>query len=157
MTAENIQISYEEGIDSLPAKTEQHLTSTIRLLLDKIGCKERSLSLHFCSPATITSLNHTWRNSNQPTDLLSWLYASNEEEPGIPEEPWGELVYCLPVIERQAAGSGWELAVELLRLTVHGLVHLLGYDHESDAEEAEMLGIERKLLEQIGLAEVYPA
>lgn len=157
MTAEWIQITYEEGIEDLPASIEQRLTETITRLLGELDRCQRYLSLYFCSPDTIAELNHTWRNKNRPTDLLSWLYDTNDPGPAIPDEPWGELIYCLPVIKKQAMDSGWELEVELLRLTVHGLVHLMGYDHESEAEEAEMLGFEKKLLKLIGLAAVYPA
>lgn len=155
MNTDAIQITYEEGIENLPLQLENKLTDTIQILLKKIKEDNRSLSIHFCSPESMAELNNTYRNKPKPTDLLSWLYDENDLTPTIEGEPWGELVYCLPIIQNQAADSGWELQNELLRLTVHGLVHLMGYDHETDAEEAEMLGIEKNLLEQIGLAGVY--
>lgn len=157
MTDDQIQITYEEQISSLPRAIEQELKITILRLLKELGKVQCNLSLFFCSVETMIQLNGTYRNNDKATDLLSWLYSEDDTDAVVSEEPWGELVYCLTVIDKQAAASGWELKDELLRLTVHGLVHLLGYDHESDAEEAEMLGIEKKLLELIGLADVYPA
>lgn len=155
MKTNQIQISYDDSVDPLPAETENRIVENLTLLLKELDHPEQPLSLFFCSLDTMIQLNSTYRNKQKPTDLLSWLY--EEEEPGqtVADEPWGELVYCLEVIQKQAAASGWTLSDELLRLTVHGLVHLMGYDHESDDEEAEMLGIETGLLERIGLADVY--
>ncbi len=157
MKSDYIQITYEELVDHLPKNTEKQITNVLKQLLKEQKQPKRSLSLFFCSLDTMTQLNATYRNKHKPTDLLSWLYGDSDTRSTVAEEPWGELVYCLEVIKGQAASSGWALKDELLRLTVHGLVHLLGYDHESDEEEAEMLGIETKLLERIGLTDVYSA
>ena len=156
MRTYQIQITSEEEISQLPKETETKLLETISVLLKQVEQAHRTLSLYLCSSGTIAQLNHTYRQKNRPTDLLSWLYEEGDADPMMPEEPWGELVYCLPVIQDQAAESGWELQDELIRLTVHGLVHLMGYDHETEGEEAEMLGIEKQLLEQIGMEGVYP-
>lgn len=155
MTGNQILISSEDSSRPLPEKTEERLTEALLQLMDELNLSQQSLSLHFCSRETSRQLNQSYRNRNEPTDLLSWRY-DDAESPETEEEPWGELVYCLALIRQQAAASGWELEDELLRLTVHGLVHLLGYDHESAAEETEMLGIETELLEKIGLKGVYP-
>jgi probable rRNA maturation factor len=157
MTHNRIQIKYENEGDNLPESIEERIAAVLILLMAEMNQSERSLSLYFCSMETMSRLNGTYRKKDQPTDLLSWLYQEDETSPFIPEEPWGELVYCLEFIRDRLKTSGWELEDELLRLTVHGLVHLLGYDHESDTEEAEMLGMENKLLKRIGMVGVYPA
>ncbi len=155
MKNNHIQITFELPSDSLPPQTEKRMTDVLGLLMTKLGVSDRVLSLFFCSLETMIQLNGTYRNREKPTDLLSWLYQDGDAESITPEEPWGELVYCLEVIRKQAAASGWELEDELLRLTVHGLSHLLGYDHEDEADEATMLAFEKNLLEQIGMTGVY--
>ncbi len=155
MKNNHIQITFELPSDSLPPQTEKRMMDVLGLLMTELGVNDRVLSLFFCSLETMIQLNGTYRNREKPTDLLSWLYQDGDAESITPEEPWGELVYCLEVIREQAAASGWELEDELLRLTVHGLTHLLGYDHEDEADEATMLAFEKNLLEQIGLTGVY--
>ncbi len=88
--------------------------------------------------------------------MLSWSYENDglDEIPG--DVPWGELALCLEIIEKQAESSGWPLETELLRLLVHGIGHLNGYDHElSEADEEEMLRFEIELLSYIGFEGVY--
>ncbi|MBT3226438.1 MAG: rRNA maturation RNase YbeY [Deltaproteobacteria bacterium] len=155
MENEHIQITYELPSETLPLQTEKRIMDVLGLLMMKLGLNCRILSLFFCSVETMIQLNGTYRSQEKPTDLLSWLYQDVEAELITPDEPWGELVYCLELIRKQATESGWELEDELLRLTVHGLTHLLGYDHEDEADEAVMLAFEKDLLEQIGLTGVY--
>lgn len=155
MKNNHIQFTYESPSEALPKRTEKRLAEALHLLMADQDLSDRIVSLFFCSVETIVQLNGTYRNRGKPTDLLSWLYQDDEMQPNAAEETWGELVYCIEVICRQATASGWELEDELLRLTVHGLVHLLGYDHENDADEAVMLGFEKKLLQRIGLTGVY--
>lgn len=155
MKNNRIQATYEHLSDSLPLQIEKRVIDVLDLLMSNLGLNGRVLSLYFCSVETMIQLNGTYRNREKQTDLLSWIYQDGDAESITPEEPWGELVYCLEVIQKQAAASGWDLQDELLRLTVHGLTHLLGYDHEEEADEAVMLAFEKNLLQQIGLAGVY--
>jgi len=155
MKNNHIQITYENPSVPLPEHTEKKLLDVLDLLMTEQVLNDRILSLFFCSVETMVQLNGTYRKKEKPTDLLSWLYLDGDTQLNTPEETWGELVYCIDVIYKQATASGWALEDELLRLSVHGLVHLLGYDHENDSEETTMLGIEKKLLERIGLKDVY--
>jgi len=110
---------------------------------------DREVNLLVCSPATIQELNQSYRGKDKPTDILSFGYE-------LPEEPLGDLALCLEVAERQAGEFDLSLTEELLRLLAHGLVHLLGYDHQTEAEEAQMLAKEIELLKTISLSHLYP-
>ncbi len=151
---QQVQISYEDHVDQLPQETEELIKETFQKLLNDTGNEKKVVSLYFCSLSTIQSLNLSYRNINRPTDILSWSY---QEEDAIAEsEPWGELAVCLDVCQRQADASGWSLDTELLRLLVHGLGHLMGFDHEqSDEDEARMLELEKQLLSSIDLGDLY--
>lgn len=148
-----IEFSSEEGI-VLDSELEKLLSEKLIYLMSETGNQDKMLSLFFCSEETIKELNNSYRGVNKSTDILSWLY--DEEDPIAEQETWGELVVCLDVCRRQAEKSGLSLKTELLRLTVHGLVHLMGYDHEnSPEEEKRMLAREKELLSLIGLEGIY--
>ncbi|HLP58522.1 MAG TPA: rRNA maturation RNase YbeY [Candidatus Deferrimicrobium sp.] len=89
-------------------------------------------------------LNSRYLQKDYPTDVLSFPF--NEE---VPEEGFylGDIFVCFPIAEEQAKENGLTLAEELLTLMVHGILHLAGYDHETDAGEMEKL--QEQLLEKI--------
>jgi len=101
------------------------------------------LSLTLCDDAHICELNSEWRGIDAPTDVLSFPM----DDPQL----LGDLVISLPTASRQAKERSYGLRDELRILMVHGVLHLLGYDHdESEAEHAEMAAAERKLLTRLG-------
>jgi probable rRNA maturation factor len=95
------------------------------------------------SDARIRQLNARYRDRNSPTDVLSFA----AEEPGF----LGEIVIASGVARRQARQAGHPIQVELRVLALHGLLHLLGYDHERD--DGRMARVERRLRRKSGLRE----
>jgi probable rRNA maturation factor len=93
----------------------------------------------------IRQLNRTWRGVDTATDVLSFLAG---DDPG-PARHLGDLVISRETAARQARNEGHSLATELRVLALHGLLHLLGYDHERDS--GRMARIERRLRRQGGL------
>ena len=93
--------------------------------------------------ARIRQLNFQYRGKNTPTDVLSFP----AEEPGY----LGDVVIALGVARRQASAAGHALATEFRVLALHGLLHLLGYDHERDT--GQMRRLERRLRREGGLTE----
>jgi probable rRNA maturation factor len=107
---------------------------------------------------TVRELNRLYRGRDEPTDVLS--FAAHEGEPFLasPDEPpsLGEVVICVPVAEAQAAGAGRVAAGAIAHLLVHGLLHLLGYDHEaSEADSRRMQAREDELLDALGYSGAY--
>mmetsp|Transcript_39830 Transcript_39830/g.105215 ORF Transcript_39830/g.105215 Transcript_39830/m.105215 type:complete len:141 (-) Transcript_39830:408-830(-) len=101
------------------------------------------LSLTLCDDEYIQGLNSQWRNIDKPTDVLSF--------PMDDEQLLGDLVISIDTAKRQATERSYDLRDELRVLMVHGVLHLLGYDHEvSEEEHAEMAAAERKLLTRLG-------
>jgi rRNA maturation RNase YbeY len=112
-------------------------------LLTAVELQEAELSLVLCSDDHIQSLNTQWRGKAAPTDVLSF--------PQEDEDFLGDLVISVPTAARQAAERGTPLGDELRVLMVHGLLHLLGYDHETNDEDlAEMADAEQRLLSRLG-------
>jgi probable rRNA maturation factor len=98
---------------------------------------------------TMAQLNATWMDKQGATDVLS--FPMDELRPGLvnvePEEGvLGDLVLCPAVAERQAADAGHSTRDELELLTVHGILHLLGYDHAEPEEHREMFALQDRLL-----------
>ena len=108
---------------------------------------ELCLGLRFTDDATITTLNSTWRQRNQATDVLS--FAALEEAPALPDVSsleLGDIVVSLETARRQAQEQGHSLQRELRWLVSHGLLHLLGWDHPDDDSLAAMLALQERLL-----------
>jgi probable rRNA maturation factor len=95
------------------------------------------------------TLNHAWRGKDSTTDVLSFPLREGRF-PHIQPAMLGDIVISIPVATRQADEAGHPLSVELERLLVHGLLHLLGYDHERGLLEARrMKRKEQRLLKSL--------
>jgi len=97
------------------------------------------VSLSFVDDPEMTNLNDHFRHKNQTTDVLS--FSIGEETPS--GFLLGEIVISLPKAKLDAEKFNLTFQDEIIRLVVHGLSHLLGYDHQTDEQEKEMMGIEQ--------------
>lgn len=121
-----------------------------RFVMDQMRIHPQAeLSIKAVDEATIAELNRLWMEKEGPTDVLA--FPMDELRPGlVNEEPdegiLGDLVLCPAVAARQAEQAGHSVVDELDLLTVHGILHLLGYDHAEPAEHQEMFGLQARLL-----------
>lgn len=113
------------------------------------------VTLRLVDLPTITVLNEKWMGSKGPTDVLSFpmdeLKPGRKREPGEPDDDGpagylGDIALCPQVAAQQAPAAGHSTNDEIELLTVHGLLHLLGYDHATPDEHSEMFGIQGRLL-----------
>ena len=119
-----------------------------RRLLAALRLREAELSLVLVSDAVMRRLNRQWRGADRPTDVLS--FAQAEGQGGAPEGLLGDVVISVDTARRQARERAEPLTRELDRLLIHGVLHLLGYDHErSPAEAQRMQRRERSLARQL--------
>ena len=148
----SIEVLNESGTD-----VDAHeLSKLSRFVMDRMRVHPLAeLCIKVVDEATIAELNEQWMEKEGPTDVLAW--PMDELRPGmVNEEPeegvLGDLVVCPEVAARQAeearaAGrEGWTTDDEVDLLTVHGILHLLGYDHGDPEEHAEMFGLQDRLL-----------
>lgn len=118
-----------------------------RAFLVALGRGEAELSILVCSDAVIRRLNREWRGRDRATDVLSFPLT---EPAGA--GPWlGDVVLSLDTAERRARQEARPLAAELDRYLAHGILHLLGHDHERAAEAARMAAAEERLLRGEGM------
>ena len=106
------------------------------------------MGLHFVDPGAIADLNRHHLHGDGPTDVMAFpLETPGEVLTGLPVL-LGDVLVCPTVAARQAADEGRKLDAELSLLVVHGVLHLLGYDHSEPEERAVMQQLERELLEE---------
>ena len=108
-----------------------------------------------CDDATIAGLNGRWRGIAKPTNVLSFP-APTDFETGA-EAPLGDIVIAAGTLAREAAAAGKTVEAHLAHLAVHGFLHLLGHDHDSDQDAEAMEQLERDILARIGVADPYAA
>jgi probable rRNA maturation factor len=148
--------------------TRRHRIGTRRLerslgrLLAATGRPGATLSVSFVGDAAMRRLNREHRGKDATTDVLSFplfepFAAPKTARPGGPELLLGDIVISVDVAVRQAAAYDARLDAEIERLLVHGLLHLLGHDHEKPRERAAMRAEERRLAAAIGLPWPYEA
>ena len=110
------------------------------------------LSVVLCDNTYIHELNKTYRNIDRPTDVLSFALNEGEEEgyDGPDTKLLGDIVISLNKTREQADEYGHSFERELAYLTVHGMLHILGYDHMTDEDKTEMRKEEEFVLHRLG-------
>ena len=113
------------------------LARSARRLLRALRLERAELSVLLVSDREMRRLNHHWRGRDRPTDVLA--FAQSEGPAAAPDGLLGDVVISVDAARRQAAERGETLGREADRLLIHGLLHLLGYDHERSAAEARRM------------------
>ena len=107
-------------------------------------------SLIFVEPEAIRELNNTYRQVDAVTDVLSFEYG-NEIDPETGREYIGDIIICAEQAQKQAEMSGHSVMDEICLLEIHGLLHLLGYDHMEEEQKEEMWKYQNLYLDKFGI------
>ncbi len=111
-----------------------------------LGCQEQELSVVFANDRLLHDLNRTYRDKDRPTNVLAFPQAPVDTA-GPSARLLGDVVVSLPTADREAQTLEQPLETRVVYLLIHGLLHLLGYDHEhSETEQQRMEALERELL-----------
>lgn len=115
------------------------------------------VSVKFSDDAEVRALNASYRGKDKPTNVLSFPMMSADElaSPPVQGGLLGDIVLAAETCAREAAAKGIGVADHASHLIVHGTLHLLGHDHDEDAQAETMEGIERMALDRIGIADPY--
>lgn len=151
----SITVHINNEQESVPVP--DRFTALIRTAIAQTATMERvqagEVSVTLVDDARIHALNEAYRQVDRPTDVLS--FPQGDDFP-LPEESGvapllGDIVISLPRAKEQAESYGHSLERELAFLTTHGFLHLLGYDHQTEAEEKQMFRRQEDVLAAIGL------
>ncbi len=142
----SIEVLNECGADL----DENELVALSRFVLGKMHVNPQAdLSVVLIDPDAMTVLHEKWMDEPGPTDVMS--FPMDELRPGSlgalsPAGLLGDVVLCPDVAAEQARSAGHAVTEELLLLTTHGILHLLGFDHAEPEERDEMFALQRELL-----------
>ena len=145
------------------ADFERLADGAVAMALGHFGYDEPGymVSVLACDDARIATLNADFRGKPQPTNVLSWPSEERAAaEPGgtpLPpqETELGDIAIAYDTCAKEAASSGKPFSDHVTHLIVHGVLHLLGFDHENDADAALMEALEAEILAKLGLADPY--
>jgi probable rRNA maturation factor len=141
----NIRIKNTQKKQRLATKTFE---TKLGNLLRSIGLHNAELSILFVGDRAMRTLNRRYRGKDKTTDVLSFSMREGTF-PHIQPDVLGDIVIAVPTAARQAAEAGHALGREIEFLLVHGLLHLLGYDHERGGEARRMKRREIQLLKRL--------
>jgi len=142
----SIEVNNESGYEV----DEAEFADLARYVLDEMHVHPQTdLSIMLVDTTVMTELHVKWMDEPGPTDVLS--FPMDELRPGrdgdvTPAGLLGDVVLCPEVAAQQAVTAGHSTIEELLLLTTHGILHLLGFDHAEPEEEKEMFALQRRLL-----------
>ena len=146
MTLVEVEIEADAWRAALPEAEDLVRTAT-GVALD--GQRRAAVTILLTDDETVRDLNARFRGADAPTNVLAFPAAAN------PEALLGDIALAFGVCEREARDQGKPLADHLSHLVIHGVLHLLGYDHQDDAEATVMEARERELLAGLGVADPY--
>jgi probable rRNA maturation factor len=145
----SIEVCNESGV----TVDESLIASVARYALDAMHVNPAAeLSILAVTTEVMSELHERWMDEPGPTDVMSFPMDELTEESRRPDAPdmgpalLGDIVLCPEFAKAQARQAGHTLSDELHLLTVHGVLHLLGYDHGEPDEEREMFALQNKLL-----------
>ncbi len=114
-----------------------------------------SLAILFTGDAAIAELNRQWRGEAKPTNVLSFPAPAGLPVPRGEPTPLGDIVLAFGTVAREAEEQDKPLPHHATHLIVHGVLHLLGHDHETEGQAEDMEALERLILKQLGITDPY--
>lgn len=146
-----VDVQYAVSADGIPG-----IASIRQWVLQALpaGQAAAELTIRIVDEAEITSLNMQYRGKDGATNVLSFPYEPME---GVDTELLGDVVICAPVVASEAIAQGKPLEAHWAHLVIHGVLHLLGYDHKQQHDALRMESAETELLADLGYQNPYGA
>jgi probable rRNA maturation factor len=143
----SIEINNESGV----VVDELAITAVARHVLDSLGVNPMAeLSILVVDTAAMSTLHKQWMDLDGPTDVMAFPMDTLDDKPGMETDPGpallGDVILCPEIARQQAAAAGHSTDAELFLLTTHGVLHLLGYDHDDPESEREMFTLQARLV-----------
>ena len=143
-----VEVEAEAWLLALPDAERIAREAALRSLGSQ-DVSEGGVSLLLADDAAVRELNAQWREQDKPTNVLSF------PAPPTTAPHLGDVALAFETCAREAAEQDKPLAHHLAHLVAHGVLHLLGWDHETDAEASEMEALERRILADLGVPDPY--
>lgn len=148
----DLQIACDEG--GIPGSDS--ITAWVTRAIEAVGRGSGfDVSVRVVEAAEIQDLNRVYRQIDKPTNVLSFPAGKIDGLPAAAGQPLGDLVVCASVVSDESAEQGKAVEDHWAHIVVHGTLHLLGYDHETDDEAVAMESLETEILTAHGVADPY--
>lgn len=147
MSDQPYQISVEFGLDSSTLPSVQQIQAWVRNALSGL-CPQASLDLRIVDRDEMQAANHRYRQIDRPTNVLSF---PADLPPELELNHLGDILISAPIVAEEAISLGKNSDAHWAHLVTHGVLHLLGYDHEEDAAALKMEILEQQILKRIGI------
>lgn len=153
MTAQvDVQLAADD--ESIPAADD--IAIWVNRAIDAAGSSsKREVSVRVVDADEMQQLNSEFRDQDKPTNVLSFPAGELAGLPDDADRPLGDIVVCAAVVADEAEQQGKRPGDHWAHMIVHGTLHLLGFDHESDSDAAEMEGLENRIMTDHGIASPY--
>lgn len=142
--------------DEHPIPNKDLLLKCLQLVAEKHNISHAEVNVSIVSKVEIQQINKQFRNKDKPTNIISFEF---EKPQGLPDDIaddfLGDIVIAPMIIEKEAKEQNKKLNDHWQHIFIHGLLHLLGYDHQDDQEAEVMENLEIQLLAQLGIANPY--
>ena len=137
-------------------KTEEKIDKSfvrkvVKHTLKKMEAEKSEVNIIFVGLEEIHEINKTYRNVDRPTDVISFALEDTEDVTVYEERVLGDIYICLDKVHEQAKEYGHTEIREMAFLIVHGLLHLLGYDHQTESDAKIMFAKQEEVLEKYGI------
>jgi probable rRNA maturation factor len=149
--ATKIDVLVESALWKEPGRVKTILRRAVREATAMLPTRGGELAIVLTDDSAIRLLNRQWRGVNKATNVLSFPTQDSCGQPPL----IGDIVLAHETIAREARDEGKPFAHHLAHLTVHGFLHLLGYDHQRDSDAETMEAVERKILRRLAIPDPY--
>ena len=154
----SVQVDVQRACDNETVPDNSFVTAWLtRSVAEAGGPADAELSVRIVNEDEMRSLNCAFRGKDKPTNVLSFPAGRIEGLPDDVPVQLGDIVVCASVVSDEAIEQDKAVADHWAHMLVHGTLHLMGYDHETDAEAVEMEALETQILMKSGLKDPYLA
>lgn len=140
---DNVSLLYEENKYKKELKRHS-IINWMNKLFKELNLKNSSCTIFFTNIDTIITLNHHYFKKNTPTDVISFSQLEGEKIDFINSNFLGDIAVCVPYAEKQSKQRKHSIELEIFYLLLHGLLHLLGYDHKNYKND-KMINLQNKI------------
>jgi probable rRNA maturation factor len=148
-----ISIQIQSPLWKAEPAAEQTVRDAIAVAAATLSTADNEVSILLTDDKAIRLLNHEWRGIDKPTNVLSFPAAATKASGRMPL--FGDIVIAYETLKRECDDEGRNFLHHLAHLTVHGFLHLIGYDHQIDTQAEAMEGLERKVMSRMQMPDPY--
>ena len=151
----HIDIQMQSPLWNAQPLASQTVRNAIDAAARALSTAKGEVSIVLTDDSAIAKLNRDWRGIDKPTNVLS--FPASGRKAGQGERMFGDIVIAYETLERESRNENRVFLHHLAHLTVHGFLHLIGYDHETDAQAEEMEGLESKIMTRMNMPDPFVA